>query len=561
MHKRFLFLVVLFVLFVGVGAAGWSLTAGGASGVAAPPTDSVDCGLCVLEPGSKSVDVGGRSELVVESGASHINGDLEVQSQSVFDSVSPVEVAGAIVCKGNGNSSCPPSDSVSGAVPVADLLAGLPDVPTALPGLEWPTCKKNETCTVSPGSYSGLAKVSKDATVLLQPGLYVFEGRLDVQGSLAMDTAAPPAPDAGAGVTLFFAETGRLDLSKDASVSLIPPTSGDFEAVSIYYDRANTNDLTFRGSNFDFPGYIYAPAAQVFMQNDSDWEVRNRFVVGTVKVRSGVTGVINPDGWGGWPGTFQPVVNVSPIFECFTTQPDGTFSAFFGYENNTVGEDGGLTGTTVALGDDNVVSPVVFDGQQPTVFAPGRTALGDAEPNAFVVTGWDGTPITWTLLANTVTADLVSTSCDPVPQCQGQDATIIGDDTDEILVGTPDADVILAGAGNDVIDGLGGDDVICGEDGEDIINGNAGADQIDGGPGDDVVDGGSEDDGIVGGPGDDVLLGSDGADVVDGGDGDDAIVGGAGDDTLAGDADRDSIDGGGGVNVCDVDASDVEVAC
>ena len=561
MFKRFLFLTVLLC---GVGATALSIVWFGGTpqaDAAAPPSAALDCGLCVLEPQPSAVDVGGSSDLLVESGASHMNGDLIVQKQSSFSSIADTEVVGTIECKGNGNPACPPSGATAGGDPVPDLLAGLPDVPTSLAAQSWPNCGKNETCTAPPGVYSGLSKVAKDSTILLQPGYYVFDGRLDVQGSLGIDAAGAPDPEAGAGVALFFTSGGTLDLSKDASVNLISPTAGPFEAVSIYYDRGNTSDLTFRGSQFDFPGYVYAPASQLFMQNDSEWEVRNRFLVGSVKVRSGVQGVINPDAWSGWPGTFQPVIDVSPIFECFTTQPDGTFSAFFGYENNTVGEGGGLIEASVGLGPDNVVDPIAFDGQQPVTFDPGRTAIGDAEPNAFVIAGWDGSAITWTLLGRTATADLVSTSCDPLPQCQGQDATIIGDDTDEVIIGTPGVDVILAGAGNDVIDGLGGDDVICGEDGEDFISGGNGADRLDGGSGDDVLDGGSEGDELVGDSGDDVLLGEDGPDVIDGGDGDDAIRGGLGDDTLAGDSGRDSIDGGGGADVCDVDLFDVEVAC
>ncbi len=560
MHNR-IFLLTVLGCAVAAAALAVALTGPGEVEAVALPSSAADCGLCVLEPSPDGVDMGGISSLTVESGASHINGDLIVQKQSLFASTQPVEVAGAVDCKGNGNDSCPPAGSVEGVDPVADLLASLPGVPEGLGEQSWPTCKKNETCAVSPGLYSGLAKVAKGSTVVLQPGYYVFSGRLDVQGALTWDLAAQPDPEAGHGVTLFFLPTAQLDLSKDSAVSLRPPTVGPLEAVSIYYDRLNTNDLTFRGSQFDFPGYIYAPASQIFMQNDSSWEVRNRFVVGSVKVRSGVNGVINPDAWSGWPGNFQPVINVTPIFECFVTQPNGAYSAFFGYENNTADEGGGLIPATIDLGSDNIVAPQSLDGLQPTTFEPGRTALEDAEPNAFVITDWDGTPITWTLLGTAVTADLASTSCDPIPQCQGQDATIIGDDTDEVIVGSEGVDVILAGGGNDVVDGLGGDDVICGEDGEDVIYGNEGADQIDGGPGDDVIDGGIDSDGLVGGPGDDVLLGGAGADVIDGGDGDDAIRGDAGDDTLAGDADRDAIDGGEGVDVCDVDLLDVEVNC
>ena len=51
----------------------------------------------------------------------------------------------------------------------------------------------------------------------------------------------------------------------------------------------------------------------------------------------------------------------------------------------------------------------------------------------------------------------------PVPECNGQAATIFGTDGDNNnLVGTPQRDVIAGLAGNDTIKGKGGRDVICG---------------------------------------------------------------------------------------------------
>ena len=57
-----------------------------------------------------------------------------------------------------------------------------------------------------------------------------------------------------------------------------------------------------------------------------------------------------------------------------------------------------------------------------------------------------------------------------VPQCMGQNATIIGDSGDNVLTDTPQDDVIWAGGGNDRIDVRnGGNDLVCGNRGNDKI--------------------------------------------------------------------------------------------
>ena len=52
-------------------------------------------------------------------------------------------------------------------------------------------------------------------------------------------------------------------------------------------------------------------------------------------------------------------------------------------------------------------------------------------------------------------------------------ATIIGDDTANVLIGTPEGDLILGLGGNDQIDGADGDDNIIGGAGNDLIDGGA----------------------------------------------------------------------------------------
>jgi hypothetical protein len=118
--------------------------------------------------------------------------------------------------------------------------------------------------------------------------------------------------------------------------------------------------------------------------------------------------------------------------------------------------------------------------------------------------------------------------------CNGEQATIVGNDSDNVLIGTEGRDVIVGHGGDDEITGLGGDDVICGGDGNDRLAGNAGHDWIDAGEGDDWVGAGWGNDTVFGRDGNDFIRGFKHDDTVDGGAGNDTIRGGWGNDVLRG---------------------------
>lgn len=70
--------------------------------------------------------------------------------------------------------------------------------------------------------------------------------------------------------------------------------------------------------------------------------------------------------------------------------------------------------------------------------------------------------------------------------CEGERATIVGTDGDDVIRGTGDRDVIHARAGNDVVVRSAGADIICGGKGADELNGGRGRDTLNGGGGVDV---------------------------------------------------------------------------
>ena len=127
------------------------------------------------------------------------------------------------------------------------------------------------------------------------------------------------------------------------------------------------------------------------------------------------------------------------------------------------------------------------------------------------------------------------------PTCDGQPATIVGTNGDDVLRGTPHKDVIVGNGGADRIFGAAGNDVICG---------NGGADHIQGGPGADLILGGWGNDRIIGGDGPDDLRGGRDVDFISGKSGRDRIVGGTEADRIVGNLGRDT---------CTVDNTDTQV--
>jgi hypothetical protein len=78
---------------------------------------------------------------------------------------------------------------------------------------------------------------------------------------------------------------------------------------------------------------------------------------------------------------------LTPILECVRDNFDGTYTAYWGYENS--GAE-----VTIPVGERNTFSPATFNSALPTRFAAGRTAAFPA--SAFSLT-WDGGGIEWKL--------------------------------------------------------------------------------------------------------------------------------------------------------------------
>ncbi len=65
----------------------------------------------------------------------------------------------------------------------------------------------------------------------------------------------------GNGVTLYIPAGASTNFNKVDSLTLSPPTTGNYAGVAYYQVPSNSNDVNFNGSSTSISGLIYAPAA------------------------------------------------------------------------------------------------------------------------------------------------------------------------------------------------------------------------------------------------------------------------------------------------------------
>ena len=105
--------------------------------------------------------------------------------------------------------------------------------------------------TLEPGCYTSITVTQGCmANVTLAPGLYVFDGTVDFTGAQSIS---------GSGVTMYQAG-GSLNLSDNPTVSLSPPTSGNYSEI-LYFEPASVTTAPYFGSASTLSGLIYAPGA------------------------------------------------------------------------------------------------------------------------------------------------------------------------------------------------------------------------------------------------------------------------------------------------------------
>ncbi len=102
--------------------------------------------------------------------------------------------------------------------------------------------------TIYPGCYQNL---NLNAATTFAPGTYVISGNFNDNG----------ATITGSGVTIYVPQGGNGPNFDNQSVTLTPPTSGNYANVLYYQVPSNSASINFNGPNVKMSGLIYAPGS------------------------------------------------------------------------------------------------------------------------------------------------------------------------------------------------------------------------------------------------------------------------------------------------------------
>lgn len=136
---------------------------------------------------------------------------------------------------------------------LADPLASRPPPPTG--GCSATDLKVTTSITLSPGTYCGGIRISKAATVSMNPGIYVFkDGPLDVSGGASLK---------GVNVGIYLNGKGSvIRFDTDTRIDLTAPRDGVLAGILFYEDRTsppNQKHEIFSNDAKVLLGTIYLP--------------------------------------------------------------------------------------------------------------------------------------------------------------------------------------------------------------------------------------------------------------------------------------------------------------
>ncbi len=214
----------------------------------------------------------------------------------------------------------------------------------------------------------------------------------EVQDASLQTAVGLLVPDLARVLTTVLSLDGSVEVARgrpdgDLHPSAVFATSALRDLAAVRPDSVHTY-LLLESQRLEYTDRFGAAAAQVAAWFES-YAVAEAF----------------PDGLpSGEPPPVDEQADVRPVLECVAANADGTYTAYFGYENRH-GEP-----VTIPRGARNRLTPASYDGQQPTAFpmpnaVPGRPGRTPFYPgHAYAVTFPAGTQVVWTLGRRTSTA-------------------------------------------------------------------------------------------------------------------------------------------------------------
>jgi Flp pilus assembly protein TadG len=167
-------------------------------------------------------------------------------------------------------------DITLGANPEPDPLRAIPepDINGYSVQSHGPIKISNGSRTLLPGTYRGGISVSGKGSLTMAPGVYYMDGggfSFSGQGDLA-----------AAGVMIYNAPTGPsdcIDIGGTGSIVMSPPTTGIYQGLTLFQERAATNEMSVSGGGYmNVTGTFYAAGARLKVAGGGDSKVGSQYI-------------------------------------------------------------------------------------------------------------------------------------------------------------------------------------------------------------------------------------------------------------------------------------------
>ena len=240
------------------------------------------------------------------------------------------QFASGVYCSGAGGNQLNPVQKVGQIDYPPEFNVPKPTIACSGKGsIDPATQQNNNTVTVHPGNFKSEV-INHAGPVIFEPGNYCFDGNFTING-VAYVTAdyvrfkitkgdfslngistltcndVLVHIDGGSGVQFnggtkvecnnvtFFASTGNVTWSGNATVRMFAPKGGDYKGLLIYMPYGNNSDFTINGnSNNELTGSIIAVSSNIKIAGNSSTEGLHSQIIGyTVTLEGNSNTIIN----------------------------------------------------------------------------------------------------------------------------------------------------------------------------------------------------------------------------------------------------------------------------
>ncbi len=262
-----------------------SSVAVGARAVAGTPTASKACIWIGNPTGNDTFHLQGNTTITATGCGIYVNssaaGGLKVTGGSTSVTAAYFDVVGNYSGK-----STPPTNPVPNSAPQSNPLGTItgPNPATACTGAN--TVTVATVISTTPISASSGVTCFSSANVTLSAGItlpggvvYVFENGVQIGGTMTLGSST-------SGVTLDI-YSGTFSQG-NSNLSIFAPTSGTYNGVAIMQPASNATTLQvqFGSGNETLDGMIYAPGAEVYLQDNGGGVTATGVIADTMYIKS-----------------------------------------------------------------------------------------------------------------------------------------------------------------------------------------------------------------------------------------------------------------------------------